>query len=579
MLINKYHPLLNNQLNKINSKGLSYASFLSFLKDVNHTYIKFDNEINTFEHNLEDSFKELSIANKKLKQERDVTKSKLETIIDNVEGIIFETDLEGNFVFLNNAWTNYSGFSIKSSIGKSFKDFLRKNSIELNGVGAKLWNKEKMQIKFVFKHEKENDFIWFEVKAKLVTDDKGDAKGFIGTIIDITNLKTTEIELKRASETKDMFLSTMSHEIRTPLSAVIGLTDILFSEEYLPHQMENLKALKYSSEHLLGLMNDLLDFNKIKSGQLKIIEKDFSLQSFLENIRVQFSIEAQKKGIEFSIVEENNVPDIIKGDKLRLSQIIKNLLSNSLKFTEKGIIILRVINIGINSNEISLQFNVEDTGIGISKSQQKTIFDSFVQADPETSVRYGGTGLGLSISKKLLKMQGSDLFVESDLGKGATFSFIITYKLCNRLNIYNPEKIKQLPIYTPLNINVLVAEDNRVNMLILKRYFIKWQVNYTIAENGEEVLKLLSSPNNDYDCILMDLQMPILNGYETTKIIRNLTDPEKSFTPIIALTAFSPTELKKEMEHYKFNGLISKPFNPKELYTVLKSYSKELCHM
>ena len=419
--------------------------------------------------------------------------------------------------------------------------------------------------------QKKND-LWFEVKYKLVRDPKGDPTGFIGTVSDITNLKETEIELQKANKAKDQFLSTMSHEIRTPLNAVTGLANILLMEDHLPEQGENLKALKYSGEHLLGLINDLLDFNKIKSGKVKLVEKDFNLNYFLENIGSHFSLRAKKKGIEFDIVKENELPNNLKGDKLKLAQILKNLLSNSLKFTDEGSIKLYIKNLGIDKNKNELEFKVKDTGIGISKNRQRLIFESFIQANAETSIKYGGTGLGLSISRQLLELQDSDLKVKSELGKGSTFSFKVKFKVCNRLSIYEPEMVKLQPNYFPLQMKVLIAEDNKMNVLILKRFFMKWKVDFIIAENGEEVLKYFNSPDFDVDVILMDLQMPILNGYQTTKLIRNSSDASKANIPIVALTAFAQTDIKKKTERYKMNGFMGKPFNPEKLHALLQSF-------
>ncbi|MEC3906897.1 ATP-binding protein [Tamlana sp. 2201CG12-4] len=568
-----FHRLLKRQLKKSNLDILDKPEYANFLNMVNEAYKSFDKDVKHIEHILEESSKELFVANQKLILERDTTRTKLENLVDNVGGVIFETDLDGNFTFLNNAWEKYSGHSLKKSIGKSYRHFLAGQYIDGNKKSYELFSKNKKHIKFIFKHSKDNKLKWFEVKSKLVKDSYGLPSGYIGTIIDVTNLKETEIELQKASASKDEFLSTMSHEIRTPLNAVTGLTNILLMEDYLPEQAENLKALKYSGEHLLGLINDLLDFNKIKSGKLKVAEKDFSLNYFLENIKSHFALRAEKKGILFCVRKENDVPNSIIGDKLKLTQIIKNLLSNSLKFTEKGSIVLSVKNLGIEKNKITLKFKVTDTGIGISKSRQDTIFESFMQADSETSLKYGGTGLGLSISKKLLKLQGSDLKLKSALGKGAAFSFKITYKVSNRLNLYQPEMIKLQPDYAPLNIDVLVAEDNKMNVLILKRFFAKWNVNYKIAENGQEVLNILKASN--FSLILMDLQMPLLNGYETALAIRNLPDHTKANMPIIALTAFAQTDIKEKTERYKMNGFMGKPFNPEKLYTLLKTYSKE----
>jgi PAS domain S-box-containing protein len=565
------HRLLKRQLKKSGLELLNKPEYVDFLKTVNEAYKSFDKDVLHIENILEKSSKELFVANQKLISERDNTKTQLENIVSNVGGVIFETDLEGNFTFLNDAWTIYSGYSKEESIGKNYSTFLSRDNVDGYKVLDQLFTEKKEKLKFIFKNKRDNQLMWFEVTFKLVKNSEGTPTGFIGTIIEVTNLKETEIELQKANKSKDEFLSTMSHEIRTPLNAVTGLTNILLMEQYLPEQLENLKALKYSGEHLLGLINDLLDFNKIKSGELKITEKDFSLDYFLENIKSHFKLRAEKKKLIFEIIKGDDVPNIIIGDKLKLTQVIKNLLSNSLKFTENGSIILSVKNCGNNKNKVKLQFKVTDTGIGISKDRQESIFKSFMQANAETSVKYGGTGLGLAISKKLLNLQKSDLIVESELGKGASFSFDIKFKVSNRLDGYYPDMVKMQPNYEPLEINVLVAEDNKMNVLILKRFFAKWQVNFKIAENGKKLLQVYE--NFDFDLILMDLQMPLLDGYETTKIIRNLPNKTKAIIPIIALTAFAQTDIKAKTERYKMNGFMGKPFDPVKLYNLLKSYS------
>ncbi|MFT5846984.1 MAG: PAS domain S-box-containing protein [Psychroserpens sp.] len=573
MLNNDYHRLLRRQLQKADLNLLANPEFTNFLNSVNKAYSSFDKDIKHVETILEESSKELFGANQKLRNERDVSKSKLENLIDNVGGIIFETDFDGNFTFLNSAWEEYSGFTIENSLGKSFKDFLNGIIIDDKKNVSQLFSKDKKYIEFLFQKEKDEKLLWFELKCKRVIGYDGLYKGYTGIMVDITDLKSTEVELQKASKSKDEFLSTMSHEIRTPLNAVTGLANILLMEDHLPGQVVNLKALKYSGEHLLGLINNLLDFDKIKSGKMKVNEKVFSLTNFLENIKSHFALRTQQKGIEFNIINENQLPNNIIGDKLKLTQIINNLLDNALKFTATGGITIKIKNLGINYNKINLQFKVIDTGIGIPKERQVSIFESFMQANSETSIKYGGSGLGLSITKKLLNLQGSDLNVDSQEGKGATFSFQITYKVTNRLNLYEPEMVKILTEYEPLHMNVLVAEDNKMNVLIMKQFLEKWNVNYRIANNGNEALDHLQNSDISFNLILMDLQMPELNGYQTAKIIRNLEDKTKANLPIIALTAFAQTDIKEKTKRYEMNGFMGKPFNPAKLYQLLKEYS------
>lgn len=573
MLNNNYHRLLMRQLKKSGLDLLDNPKYTDFLNMINEAYKDFEKDHEHLENILEVSSKELFIANKKLKQERDYTKTKLEKIVNNVGGVIFQTDADGNFTYLNQAWTKYSGYSIAESIGKNYKDFLKPSYVHSKLKFNEIFLNKKDAIEFVFKLKKKSRVLWFEVKCKQDTDTSGLPSGYTGTITNITNLKETEIKLKKASQSKDVFLSTMSHEIRTPLNAVTGLANILLMEDFLPEQSENLKALKYSGEHLLGLINDLLDFDKIKSGKLKITEDVFSLNQLLNVTKSDLVLRAENKGLVFNFIKENDIPDNIIGDKLKLNQIIKNLLSNALKFTENGSISLYIKNLGIDKNKVKLRFKVVDTGIGISKEDQKTIFESFMQANPETSIKYGGTGLGLPISKKLLNIQNSDLTVESKLGEGATFSFEITFKISNRLSTFSPEMIEMQPDYLPIDLKVLVAEDNKMNALILKRLFLKWKVNYEIAENGKELLDRYIKSN--FDLILMDLQMPLLNGYEATTAIRNLPNKKKSQIPIIALTAFAQTDIKEKTRQYKMDGFMSKPFSPEKLYNLLKSHSKQ----
>lgn len=571
MLDKHYHRLLSRQLRKSGLNTNDDLDLACFLEAVNAAYTSFDKDVYRLENILELSSRELFALNRKLIEERDNTKSKLEHIVDNIGGVIFETDLDGNFTYLNVAWEKNTGYSVSESLGKNYKDFISDADRKENGSDYFLFDKKRTV--FTFKLKTLNKDVWCELRAKIFKNAEGKANGFIGTIIDITNLKEIEIELHKASVSKDEFLSTMSHEIRTPLNAVTGLANILLMEDYLPDQEETLKALKYSSEHLLSLINDLLDFNKIKSGKIEIAQKEFSLTMLLDKIKEQFDFQANKKGVVFKLIKENRLPKNIIGDQLLLTQIIQNLLSNSFKFTEKGSVTLSVKNLGEIGDEITLGFKVIDTGIGITKSKQEAIFESFVQASSETAIKYGGTGLGLSICRRLLKLQNSDLQLVSKLGKGSTFFFNIDFKLNEKSESFINNKVGLKPVFRPLNIKVLVAEDSKMNILVLKKMFANWKVTVTFAENGAEVIKLFDTEVCDFDLILMDLQMPIMNGYEATKYIRELPDPKKANIPIIALTALAQTDIKEKTMQHKMDGFIGKPFEPSNLYSILDAYS------
>ncbi|GEM_PF-5805995 len=498
--------------------------------------------------------------------------SELNHLVDNIDCVTFETDAKGNFTFLNSVWETYFSTTVKESIGKNYSDFLEINNIEESFNPIDLIRRVKSQITITYKLQRASKTKWFRIYIKAVYGVGNLPIKFTGTVNDISDLKERELALEKANSSKNNFLATMSQEIRIPLSAVTSLANILLMDDHTPEQQENLKSLKYSGEHLLGLINDLVDFNKIETGKVKLVEKDFSLNSLLENIKSHFGLRAEKKGVVFNIVKHHDIPNNIIGDSLKLTQIINNLLNNSLNFTEKGSIVLQVNSLGIERNKAKLQFKVKDTGAAGNQDNRNTIFDSFINGKSVTSNK--GAGLGLSISKKLLQLQNSDLVIENEDGQGASFSFEIIFEVSSSVHSFRPDMIKMQSSYQPLKINVLVAEDNKMNVLMLKPFFAKWNVTYSTAENGEEVLKYFEKDNFNFDVVLMDLQMPVLDGYKATRMIRNLSDSSKANIPIVAFTAFAQTDIKEKTQRYGMNGFMSKPFNPVKLYKVLKSYSK-----
>lgn len=573
MLDSNIHRLLRRQIKNSGLESKDIAKYEKFLELVNDAYNSFDVDLNHVENILEESSKELFIANKLIKKKYKNVESQLNNIVNTIDGVIFQTDLEGNFIYLNSAWEELTGLRIEDSINKNFGDLIPgmnpKDKARLN----LFLRQSQKEFKSVLKYTRSNNsIIWIELRLILTLDESNNASGTIGTLMDITNLKETEIELKKANKTKDEFMSTMSHEIRTPMNAVIGMTEILLMDKYLPNQLENLQALKYSGEHLMALINNLLDLNKIHSEKMNLANDQFNLIETLQNISIGFNYSAKDKPIVFRTVINKNVPQMVFGDSLKLSQVLKNLLSNAFKFTDRGFITLSVEAMNKNKNEASIRFAVRDSGIGILKHKQAEIFKSFVQANSSTSRLYGGTGLGLSISRELLLLQNSDMHIESEKGTGSRFYFDITYQLKNDQIQTSTLKRHKIEI-VPINLKVLVAEDNNLNILVLRKLFERWQVDYTITMNGEELLK--AHEENDYDLILMDLQMPILDGYETAKKIRKLDDSTKSKIPIIALTAFAQAEIRDKTKRYKMDGYMSKPFAPSELYDILKFYSKD----
>ncbi|WP_421895160.1 response regulator [Marinoscillum sp.] len=397
----------------------------------------------------------------------------------------------------------------------------------------------------------------------------------VSTIVilrDITERKKVEaiiIEEKekaeKASRAKAEFLSTMSHEIRTPMNSIIGMTNILIQDDFDEETMNLLNTLKFSSEHLLVLINDILDFNKIEAGKIEFEHIDFNLKELVENINESHKYRANEKGVQIELEIDPMVPNWVVGDPGRLSQILTNLVGNAVKFTTEGSVITRLTPQQKEGSTIDILFEVIDTGIGIAEGKQKLIFESFSQSETYTTRQYGGTGLGLAITKKLIELQNGHLEVTSTPRIGSNFHFSLQFTLSN-----TPDDALAKPVagaYATqdelVGLKILLVEDNPINQFVAGKFLSKWKCNVTIAENGHEAWEKVQA--DEFDIILMDLQMPGKNGFEATREIRN-SDKVYKDIPIIALTATALLEEKNRALKAGMNDFVTKPFNPKELY-------------
>lgn len=380
-------------------------------------------------------------------------------------------------------------------------------------------------------------------------------------------------EAEKARKSQSEFLSLMSHEIRTPLNAVVALTDLMLHEKLSPDQMENLHSVKVSARHLLGLIDDILDYNKIESGNIEFEEYDFEIRSLLSEMKKTLEVKAQEKNIKLTVWIDEKVPEVLQADALRLKQILFNLISNGIKFTEKGFVSLKVKAGWLGAANHKIIFEVEDTGIGIAADRLDAIFEKFTQAEASTTRKYGGSGLGLAVCKRLVELQGGEIKAKSTPGKGSIFTFHLPMKsggltsadLLPENEIIGRESLEGM--------HVLMVEDDPMNQFVGRKVIEeKWNASLTVASTGEQALALLQE--QDFDLVLMDLLLPSIDGYELTQMIRNNSEGKIRNTniPIIALTADAFLETRNKAFRAGVDDFITKPFDFIKLFQRMARY-------
>jgi signal transduction histidine kinase len=400
----------------------------------------------------------------------------------------------------------------------------------------------------------------------IASDDLFDVINFLELQITRTKqLETSLLEAKnmaeKAARAKSEFLSVMSHEIRTPLNAIIGNVHLLQEEEQLPGQKDYLQSLQIASSNLLNLINDILDYGKIDEGKVEFVSRDFDVRQVIDNIRRANLFKANERENRLKVLFDEDVPQFVKGDETRLGQVLNNLVANAIKFTQKGNVDITIRLEKEKTDEVGIHFEVKDTGIGIKPELQKTIFERFTQANSDITRQYGGSGLGLTITKRLLQLMGSEIFLESEEGKGSRFYFTLYFPKSERVE--KQEEIVPRTLKDLSGMNVLLVEDVKMNVIMAKKILEKWNALVDTAENGEIAVQMVRE--KVYEVILMDLQMPVMDGFTATKEIRAFNTE----IPVIALTASASLETQQEVYKAGMNGYVSKPFNPVDLYEVL----------
>lgn len=385
----------------------------------------------------------------------------------------------------------------------------------------------------------------------------------------IKQLNISEKQVREAAEVKEKFMANMSHEIRTPMNAILGFTNLLQRKELDQESKEYIQAIQKSGENLLTIINDVLDLSKIKAGMMRIESAPFSIRALMHSIEIMFTAKAIEKQLTIAVAIDESVPDILKGDATRLTQVLVNLIGNALKFTAKGVVTINVVNDGITGDIIHTGITVSDTGIGIRKDKLQHIFDRFQQAEDSVTRNYGGTGLGLSIVQELVALQNGSITVESEPGIGTTFKLIFPYKIASQpahTVIQSTNKSTE-PSPGFENAFVLVVEDNEINQSLVKQLFKNWQLRYELANNGKEAVDKLKL--NTYDLILMDIQMPEMDGYTAAQEIRRKL---KLDTPIIAMTAHALAGEREKCLSYGMDEYISKPIREEKLHQLINQF-------
>ncbi len=589
--------ILKRQLKHHFSKDFDISSLeprvQELLKNVEETYEEFNSERKLLENTIEINSTELYEANKQIRQKNDNLGKLLDDnskllanrVEENLEIgtklkqykqamdsalLVITFDLNNKITFANENFCQLSAYASHELIGKEY-DFI------LQG------DQEALSLKILSTIQ--NNYIWHGlIKYKSrdsnlynlnttifpILNAHDEILEYMSIFQDITAIETSRQKAIELDKAKSLFIANMSHELRTPLNSIIGFSQILIYQDQMPDKLRNyIEKINFSGEHLLKLINSILDFSKIEAGQVVLENIEIDLYSIISSILVQQEVVAKHKGIALNIEYEESLGKSFLGDSLRLTQIITNLVSNALKFTDEGSITAIVHK--IKNNQVRIE--IKDTGIGLSTIDKDKLFKEFSQADSSTSREYGGTGLGLSISKELVELMDGKIWVESQKGKGSSFIFEINLEELDKTKPNLHQDLKT-DITTLQDLDaieektILLVEDNTTNQFLISSLLEGSKIKMQIANHGLEALNMINHRKKPYDLILMDLQMPIMNGFEVTIEIRR----DDKTTPIIALSA---NILKKDIEKTKVIGMnkyLTKPINTNKFYSCLIKY-------
>lgn len=504
---------------------------------------------------------------------------------ENAPAGIAHVDTSGRFLLVNERLCSILGYTRAELLQKTYLDITHRDDLAISYESfTRLLRGEcanyVLEKRYV---RKDNSPLWAEFFASIQRDAAGQPAYVIAVIRDLSERKRLDDELRRAKEgaeaanrAKDEFLANVSHEIRTPMNAILGMTELVLDTPLTQDQRECLRTVQSAAENLLGMIDDLLDFSKIEAGKLELDAADFSVRSVLDGAVRALAVRANKKGLAMASHVRTDVPDALVGDAGRLRQVLLNLIGNAVKFTERGEVVVGVEVVGeaVTENGIRLRFAVRDTGIGIPKDKQNTIFRAFEQEDSSTTRRYGGTGLGLAISDRLVALMGGTITVDSEPGRGSTFAFTArfgrqahpTHAIAAQPPVPTAAAAPRTAT-TPLHI--LVAEDNEFNTRHLERLLTRQGHRVRLANNGRQALALAAEAA--FDLLLLDVHMPEVDGFEVVRTIRERERTTGGHLPVIALTARSRKEDREHCLAAGMDDFLSKPIRAAELFSAIEA--------